>query len=82
MSFDFQNVDLTVPIDYELKLVRAYIAVEQIRFGDKAQVIWDVSQKIKLFVPLLSIQTLVENAIQHGILPLREGAFVTISIKR
>ncbi|WP_249671323.1 histidine kinase, partial [Bacillus thuringiensis] len=26
MSFDFQNVDLVVPINYELKLVRAYIA--------------------------------------------------------
>lgn len=30
-------------------------------------------QTIDLFVPPLSIQTLVENAIQHGILPLQEG---------
>ena len=47
--------------------------IEQIRFGDRVQIIWDVPPKIKLFVPPLSIQTLVENAIQHGVLPLQEG---------
>ncbi len=79
-SFDFQNVDLVVPIDYELKLVRAYLAIEQIRFGDKVQVIWDIPENIELSVPPLSIQTLVENAIQHGILPRRGGGTVTIRI--
>ncbi|WP_230875089.1 ATP-binding protein [Lysinibacillus cavernae] len=81
MSFDFQNVDLVVPIDYELKLVRAYIAIEQIRFGDRIRVVWDIPNQMGLFVPPLSIQTLVENAIQHGILPRREGGTVTIYIK-
>lgn len=81
MSFDFKNADLIVPIDYELKLVRAYLAIEQIRFVDKIQVIWDIPQHIKLFVPPLTIQTLVENAIQHGILQQREGGTITISIK-
>lgn len=80
-SFDFQNVDLVVPIDYELKLVRAYLAIEQIRFGDRLQVVWNTPNKMELFVPPLSIQTLVENAIQHGILPKREGGTVTISIQ-
>ena len=81
MSFDFKNADLIVPIDYELKLVRAYIAIEQIRFGDKIHVIWDIPQHIELFVPPLTIQTLVENAIQHGILQQREGGIITIAIK-
>jgi two-component system sensor histidine kinase ChiS len=81
MSFDFQNVDLTVPIDYELKLVRAFIAIEQIRFGDRIRVEWDIPNQMKLFVPPLSIQTLVENAIQHGILPRQEGGTVTIYIE-
>lgn len=80
-SFDFQNVDLVVPIDYELKLVRAYLAIEQIRFGDRVQIVWDTPNEMEFLVPPLSIQTLVENAIQHGILPRREGGTVTISIK-
>ncbi|MFJ8520683.1 ATP-binding protein [Lysinibacillus xylanilyticus] len=80
-SFDFQNVDLVVPIGYELKLVRAYLAIEQIRFGDRVQIVWDTPNEMEFLVPPLSIQTLVENAIQHGILPRREGGTVTISIK-
>ncbi|MDP1396073.1 ATP-binding protein [Lysinibacillus capsici] len=80
MSFDFQNVDLVVPIDYELKLVRAYITIEQIRFGDRVQVVWDTPNNMDLFVPPLTIQTLVENAVQHGILSRREGGSVNISI--
>lgn len=81
MSFDFQNADLIVPIDYELKLVQAYLAIEQIRFGNRIQVVWDIPREMELFVPPLSIQTLVENAIQHGILPRREGGIVTITIQ-
>ena len=48
MSFDFQNVDLVVPIDYELKLVRAYLVIEQIRFGDRVQIVWDTPNDIEL----------------------------------
>ncbi len=80
MSFDFQNADLVVPISYELKLVHSYIAIEQIRFGNRVQVIWDIPENIELSVPPLSIQTLVENAIQHGILPRIQGGTVTIRI--
>ncbi|WP_342558501.1 ATP-binding protein [Metasolibacillus sp. FSL K6-0083] len=80
MSFDFQNVDLVVPIEYELKLVRSYLEIEQIRFGDRIQIIWDIPKGLILNVPPLSIQTLVENAIRHGISPQREGGTITIRI--
>ncbi|MEG0258372.1 MAG: ATP-binding protein [Lysinibacillus sp.] len=80
MSFAFQNADLVVPIDYELNLVRSYITIEQIRFGDRITVIWDIAESIQLSVPPLSIQTLVENAIQHGILKQVEGGTITIRI--
>ncbi|WP_264990057.1 ATP-binding protein [Lysinibacillus piscis] len=80
MSFDFQNADLVVPIDYELKLVRSYLIIEQIRFGDRIQVVWNLPDTLELHVPPLVIQTLVENAIQHGILPRREGGIITIRI--
>ena len=79
-SFAFQNADLVVPIDYELKLVRSYIAIAQIRFGNKITVVWDIPENIQLSVPPLSIQTLVENAIQHGILKRRKGGTITIKI--
>lgn len=79
-SFAFQNADLVVPIDYELKIVRSYVAIEQIRFANKISIKWDIPENIELFVPPLSIQTLVENAIQHGILKRIEGGTVRIQI--
>lgn len=79
-SFSFQNADLVVPIDYELKLVRSYIAIEQIRFNNRISVIWDIPENIQLSVPPLAIQTLVENAIQHGILKRVEGGTIKIQI--
>lgn len=80
MSFAFQNADLVVPIDYELKLVRSYIAIEQICFDNRITVIWDIPDQLELSVPPLLIQTLVENAIQHGILQKIEGGTITIRI--
>ncbi|WP_431028675.1 hybrid sensor histidine kinase/response regulator [Lysinibacillus sp. LZ02] len=80
MSFNFQNTDLVVPIDYELKLVRSYISIEQIRFGDRIHVVWDIPDNLQLSVPPLSIQTLVENAIEHGILKKGQSGTLTIRI--
>lgn len=80
MSFAFQNAELLVPIDDELDTVRAYITIQQIRFDDRLTVVWDVPDNIQLSVPPLSIQTLVENAIEHGILERVEGGTVTIRI--
>lgn len=79
-SFSFQNADLVVPIAYELDIVRAYIAIQQIRFDGRITVHFDVPENIELSVPPLAIQTLVENAIEHGILQKVEGGTITIRI--
>lgn len=80
MSFNFENVDLLVPLDYELKLVRSYMAIEQIRFGDRIQMIWDIPNDVAFSVPPLVLQTLVENAVRHGILNRPEGGTIILRI--
>lgn len=80
MSFNFENVDLLVPLDYELQLVRSYMAIEQIRFEERIQIIWDIPNDIAFSVPPLALQTLVENAVRHGILNRPEGGTVTLRI--
>lgn len=80
MSFNFENVDLLVPLDYELQLVRSYMAIEQIRFEERIQMIWDIPNDIAFSVPPLALQTLVENAVRHGILNRSEGGTVTLRI--
>jgi two-component system, LytTR family, sensor histidine kinase AlgZ len=69
----------TVPLSEELDLLRAYLAIEQIRFGARLQVAWDLGPDTEsLLVPTLLLQPLVENAIKHGIASLPEGGTVRI----
>lgn len=79
-SFDSRNLERLVPLEHELNLVRSYVYIEQERFGDRLEVVWKIAEDLQLFVPPLSIQTLVENAIQHGILKKSTGGKLTLQI--
>ena len=80
-SFDQKNLDRVVPIEHELDLVRSYLYIEKERFGDRLHVVWEVEDNLSLFVPPLSIQTLVENAVQHGILKCVQGGKLCLRIR-
>lgn len=57
-----------VPLQQELEFLQRYLAIEQIRFGSRLSVGWEVDQDIlDLSVPTLILQPLVENAVRHGI---------------
>ncbi|MCK0470170.1 ATP-binding protein [Halalkalibacter sp. APA_J-10(15)] len=90
-SIHFQNADDMIPLKDELQLVRSYVTIEQERFPDYFEVEWKVDETLELSVPPLVIQTIVENAIQHGLLkrPKRgllevkvhdRGSFVEVSV--
>ncbi|MBB4823283.1 sensor histidine kinase YesM [Sporosarcina luteola] len=79
-SFTTQNLSELVPLEKELELVRSYVYIEQQRFGDRLKVEWDVRVHSNVSVPPLAIQTIVENAINHGVLRKPEGGTVRISI--
>ncbi len=52
----------------EFFFVRTYVSLEQARFGDDLQAVFDVDpQVLAVEVPVLVIQPLVENAIKHGL---------------
>ncbi len=79
-SFDIQNVQTLVPFDHELKLVQSYLYIEKVRFADRLKVKWDIPEQINIQIPPLSIQTLVENAINHGVLQKVGGGTICIRI--
>ncbi|OTG67221.1 sensor histidine kinase [Acinetobacter silvestris] len=65
----FQELKL-VSLNEEIELCRHYIAIEQIRLGDRLQVEWNIQQPLQLLqvkIPLLTLQPLIENSIFHGV---------------
>ncbi|OAB45949.1 hybrid sensor histidine kinase/response regulator [Paenibacillus glacialis] len=79
-SFADKNLKRVVPLDHELELLESYVYIEQERFGDRLQVVWNVQKGINIEIPPLSIQPLLENAVRHGILTRARGGTITIGI--
>ncbi|WP_338030903.1 histidine kinase [Fervidibacillus halotolerans] len=80
-KFQFKNMDVLIPIEEELNMVRSYLYIEQVRFGDRLKVQWMIDEQCNdLKVPFLSIQPLVENAIRHGLMKRIKGGKLIIQI--
>lgn len=60
-----------VTLAEELTFCRQYLAIEELRFGDRLRVSWTLPNPLPdASLPPLSIQPLLENAVHHGV----EGA--------
>jgi hypothetical protein len=71
-----------VTLDEELKLIAAYLDIEQARFEERLRVRLDAPAELRgVRVPSLLLQPLVENAVKHGIAPAREGGEVTLAAR-
>jgi two-component system sensor histidine kinase AlgZ len=77
-SLDQQGSPL-VPLAEELHVVRDYLEIERVRFGDRLRYTiqideaWSASR-----VPRLAVQTLVENSVKYAVAPRREGGTIAI----
>jgi hypothetical protein len=75
--------DLESTLDAELALLRRYLDIEQIRFGDRLRVAWRIDgAAARALVPPLILQPIVENALRHGLWPRAEGGELAISARR
>ncbi|WP_448507035.1 sensor histidine kinase [Immundisolibacter sp.] len=73
--------DRLIPLADELALCRRYLAMEQLRLGDRLQLDWQVDEVPSVArVPPLSLQPLLENAVFHGIEPLPVGGRVGLAL--
>ncbi len=69
----------TVPLHKELDIVKDYLALEQMRFEERLKVEMKIDEDtLEQPVPPMMLQTLVENAIKHGISKSINGGFVKI----
>jgi hypothetical protein len=66
----------------EVDLVRAYLGVVTVRMSGRLEVTFDVPDALRSCpFPPLTIATLVENAIKHGIAPAPDGGTITVSVR-
>ncbi len=72
-----------VTVAEEINLAQRYLAIEQVRFGDRLRVQWALDPAADgARLPPLLLQPLVENAVRHGVEPSPQGADVRISTQR
>jgi sensor histidine kinase YesM len=69
----------TTPLEKELNIVKDYLALEHIRFEDRLKVEYDIDEDtLDQPIPPMMLQTLVENAIKHGISKQVDGGMIKI----
>jgi hypothetical protein len=76
----------TVPLTAELEAVRAYLAIEQIRFEERLRVSFAIEISApaleQVRVPPMALQTLVENAVKYGVEASADGSDIRIAARR
>jgi len=73
----------SVTLAQEIALAKAYLAIEQVRFGERLRIGWAIDDAAGAArLPPLLLQPLVENAVKHGVEPSTSGADIRVSTER
>ncbi len=72
---NMDSLSLREPVAFttELEHTKAYLDLEQLRFGDELAVVYDL-ETTGFLLPTLTLQPLVENAVRHGVRAKANGA--------
>jgi len=72
-----------VPLGEELEIARRYMGLESLRLADRMKIEWEIDSELETVqVPPFSLQTLLENAIKHGIAPKEEGGSIRVQVRK
>jgi LytS/YehU family sensor histidine kinase len=76
---NMDSLEETKPISFEkeLKHIEGFLNLEKAMYGEALNVIYDIKTKY-FFLPALTVQSIVENAIKHGIGKREGGGTVRI----
>ncbi len=77
-----ENTQL-VTLEEELEFVRRYVAIEQVRYGERLEVTFEVpGEFLSTPMPSFVLQLLVENAIRHGVAKKADSGRVRVTARR
>jgi len=78
-----QSDRLLVSLEEEMETVRTYLAIEQARFGKRLLVVEEIDPAaLDSEIPPLTLQTLVENAVVHGLSPKVGGGTLRLEARQ
>lgn len=80
-NMDSLTSSTPITIEQELRHVKNYLALEKIRFEERLRVEYEIEEG-GFFIPALTIQPIVENAVRYGISKKKDGGIITISTRR
>lgn len=73
------SIERLIPLRKELELVESYLNIERVRLGDKLRARIEIpTEFLEVKTPPMSVQSLVENAVKHGITPKSGGGELVI----
>ncbi|NUN70906.1 MAG: histidine kinase [Bacteroidetes bacterium] len=71
-----------VPLQEELRFIRAYLSIEEVRFGGRVRYTEEIHDAaLQIPVPALLLQPLVENAVRHGISRFTEATLLKVTAR-
>ena len=70
----------TVPLSDEIDMTREYLLLEKARLGGRLQ--FQLPEPVDAWLPGLTLQPLVENAVRHGVAKRADGGCVTVSVEK
>ncbi|MCB0428621.1 MAG: histidine kinase [Flavobacteriales bacterium] len=74
-----------IPLENEIRTLQFYMELEQLRFQNKFDFRFDIDPELEPefdMIPPMIIQPAIENAIIHGIMPLKKPGLITITMKK
>jgi len=72
--------DHLITFEEELNFIKNYLDIEQTRFQDRLQIIYEVEEiSLNALLPRLILQPIVENTIKHGISKVTDDALIKIT---
>jgi two-component system, LytTR family, sensor kinase len=78
-ALERDSVDL-VSFDEELTFVKEYVELEEMRFGNRLNIQWQIGPGTgSVLVPQMVLHLFVENAIRHGVCSAREGGWIAVA---
>lgn len=81
-KFDYDSENMKISLKDEIELIKSYLTIEKVRFGDRLEVVYDIDENIDVAVPCLIFQPLVENAVKHGLKENVDGVNIHVAVKK